>query len=76
MIQIIAGREGAGKTKNLIDMANDLTKVTDGHIVYVDADNSHIYHLSHQIRLIKPDELPSIDNGILWICLRDFVPRL
>ena len=49
MIQIIAGREGAGKTKNLIDMANDLTKVTDGHIVYVDADNSHIYHLSHQI---------------------------
>ena len=58
MIQIIAGREGAGKTKNLIDMANDLTKVTDGHIVYVDADNSHIYHLSHQIRLIKPDEYP------------------
>ena len=58
MIQIIAGLQGAGKTKSLIDLANNETKTTQGHIVYVDADHSHILQLSHKIRLIKTDEYP------------------
>lgn len=58
MIQIIAGLQGAGKTKNLIDLANAETKTTQGHIVYVDADHSHILQLSHKIRLIKTDDYP------------------
>lgn len=51
MIQIIAGLQGAGKTKSLIDLANAESKTTHGHLVYVDADNSHILQLSHKIRL-------------------------
>ncbi|MBQ7063802.1 MAG: twitching motility protein PilT [Firmicutes bacterium] len=58
MIQIIAGLQGAGKTKNLIELANSESKTSHGHIVYVDADNSRILQLSHKIRLIKPDEYP------------------
>ncbi len=58
MIQIIAGLQGAGKTKSLIDLANAESKTTHGHLVYVDADNSHILQLSHKIRLIKPDDYP------------------
>ncbi|MBR3404943.1 MAG: twitching motility protein PilT, partial [Firmicutes bacterium] len=45
MIQLIAGRQGAGKTKALIDMANTLVKTNNGHIVYVDADESQIFRL-------------------------------
>ena len=58
MIQIIAGLQGAGKTKSLIDLANAESKTTHGHLVSVDADNSHILQLSHKIRLIKPDDYP------------------
>lgn len=58
MIQIITGREGSGKTKNLIEMANTMVKVTDGHIVYVDADKSNLFNLSHNIRLVKTDDFP------------------
>ena len=58
MIQLIAGRQGAGKTKSLIDMANNLVKTNDGHIVYVDADQSQIFRLDYAIRLIQVAEYP------------------
>ncbi len=62
MIQIIAGREGTGKTKNLIDMANSMIKVTDGHIVYVDIDHSHMHSLNYNIRLVNADDYPLDSN--------------
>lgn len=62
MIQIITGREGTGKTKNLIDMANNLIKTTEGHIVYVDIDHSHLYNLNYNIRLVKTDDYPLDSN--------------
>lgn len=58
MIQLIAGREGAGKTKNLVDKANALAKTTDGHIVYVDVDHSQIFRLDYQIRFVDSAEYP------------------
>ena len=58
MIQLIAGRQGVGKTKSLIDMANTLVKTNDGHIVYVDADQSQIFRLDYAIRLIQTAEYP------------------
>ena len=70
MIQIIAGLQGAGKTKSLIDLANAESKTTHGHLVYVDADNSHILQLSHKIRLIKPDDYPlESPDEFFWLCL-------
>ena len=58
MIQIIAGPSGAGKTKTLIDMANALAKTNNGHIVYVDADESQIFRLDYSIRLVQTTEYP------------------
>lgn len=58
MIQLIAGLQGAGKTKAMIDMANSLAKTTDGHIVYVDADESQIFRLNYSIRLVQTAEFP------------------
>lgn len=58
MIQLVAGRQGAGKTKTLIDMANALAKTNSGHIVYVDADESQIFRLDYSIRLIQTAEYP------------------
>jgi len=58
MIQLIAGLQGAGKTKALIDMANTLVKTNNGHIVYVDADESQIFRLDYSIRLVQTAEYP------------------
>ncbi len=61
MIQIISGAKGKGKTKFLIQKANDAVKGATGNIVYLDKNNKHMYELSNKIRLINVKAFP-IDN--------------
>lgn len=61
MIQIISGVKGKGKTKYLIQKANDAVKGASGNIVYLDKNNKHMYELSNKIRLINVKDFP-IDN--------------
>lgn len=70
MIQLIVGKQGSGKTKNLVERANALAKVTDGHIVYVDVDGSQIFRLDYSIRLVKSSEYPlnSSDEFFGFVC--------
>ena len=58
MIQFIAGQKGEGKTKRLIQMANDAVKTTDGHVVFIDDDKRHIYDLHYDIRFVETGEFP------------------
>jgi len=58
MIRLVAGDTGEGKTKNLINMANEALKSTKGHIVYIDLDTSHMYDLRHEIRYINISDYP------------------
>ena len=53
MIQIIAGEKGVGKTKRLIEMANEAGKTSNGHVVFIDDDNRHMYDLHYNIRFVK-----------------------
>ncbi len=70
MIELIVGREGAGKTKSLVARANELAKVTDGHIVYVDMDDSQIFRLDYSIRFVQSREYPleSGDEFFGFVC--------
>lgn len=52
MVQIIAGEKGEGKTKRLLDMANDAGKKADGHVVFIDDDKRHMYDLHYSIRFV------------------------
>ena len=58
MIQFLAGQKGEGKTKRLIQMANDAVKTTDGHVVFIDDDKRHIYDLHYDIRFVETGEFP------------------
>ena len=58
MVQITAGKKGKGKTKHLLDMANQGVKEATGSIVYLDKSSKHMYELSNKIRLINVNEYP------------------
>ncbi len=58
MVKFIAGGKGEGKTKKLIDLANEAQKTTEGHIVFIDDDNRHIYDLHHNIRFVDTRSFP------------------
>jgi hemerythrin superfamily protein len=58
MIQVLIGNKGEGKTKQLIDRANESVKGSKGHIVFIDDSNRHIYELNHKIRFINTTDFP------------------
>ena len=70
MVQIIAGNKGKGKTKYLLDMANNSVKEAKGSIVYLDKSSKHMYELSNRIRLINVAEFPihSSEGFLGFIC--------
>ena len=57
MIQVFFDHRGAGKSKNLISLANNEVKNCKGTVVYIDDDRKHMLQLQSQIRLITLDEL-------------------
>lgn len=70
MVKVIASKEGTGKTKRLIDLANDRLSQTTGNVVFIDDDKKHIYQLKHDLRFISMDEYPirSQDEFVGFIC--------
>ncbi len=70
MVQIISGVKGKGKTKFLIQKANESVKATNGNVVYLDKNNKHMYELSNRIRLINVGDFPidTYDAFLGFIC--------
>ncbi|MBR5349445.1 MAG: twitching motility protein PilT [Lachnospiraceae bacterium] len=58
MIEIITGRKGKGKTKYLLEKANQAMEATSGTICYVDKSTKHMYELNNQIRLVNVYNYP------------------
>lgn len=52
MIQVIYGAKGSGKTKQLVDDANNFAKQAKGVVVYLDRSNHRIHDLEREIRLV------------------------
>ena len=70
MIEIISGEKGKGKTKYLLDKANQAIKESTGSVVYLDKSSKHMYELNNKIRLINVNEYPvaSSEAFIGFIC--------
>ncbi|HYE10168.1 MAG TPA: twitching motility protein PilT [Patescibacteria group bacterium] len=70
MVKFIIGVKGSGKTKRMIDMANEATKTLDGSVVYIDRDKKHIYDLDKNIRFIEAGEfqMTSLKSLYGFIC--------
>ena len=66
MIQILVGEKGEGKTKRLIDMSNEAGKLSDGHIVFIDDDNRHMYDLHYNIRFVDTTGFVMEDQRIFF----------
>jgi len=59
MIQVILGSKGSGKTKRLIDLANEALKSEHGNIIFIDDDKRYMYDLRHEIRFVDASEYPA-----------------
>ncbi len=73
MVQLIAGKKGKGKTKQLLDKVNTEIKDAQGNVVYLDKSTKHMFELNNKIRLINvsdylitnSDEFVGFISGII-----------
>lgn len=59
MIRVIHGKKGSGKTKRILDMANDAIKEHKGDVIFVDDDNRYMFDLRHEVRFVNAGEYGS-----------------
>ncbi len=69
MVKILAGAKGEGKTKRLIEMANEASKVANGTVVFIDDDNSQMYNLHYSVRFVETKKFimedPTVFEGFI-----------
>ncbi|EGY77481.1 hypothetical protein [Peptoniphilus indolicus] len=53
MVKYILGPKGSGKTRWLIENANEDLKSGNGNIAFVEVDDDHIFSLDYNVRLIN-----------------------
>ncbi len=70
MVQLIVGRKGKGKTKQLLDKVNSQVKEISGNIVYLDKSQKHMYELNNKVRLINISDYPITggDEFVGFVC--------
>lgn len=77
MIYVIGGITGSGKTKQLIEMANESVQSAKGTVVFISDGNQYMYDLKRDIRHIDAKEYqingPKMFFGFLsGIAAQDF----
>lgn len=70
MVQLIVGKKGKGKTKQLLDKVNSEVKEISGNIVYLDKSTKHMYELNNKVRLIDVSQcyIKNCDEFIGFVC--------
>lgn len=53
MIQLISGAKGTGKTKQIIDLANENVDTAKGDIVFLTDTDRYMYSIRYQVRIVN-----------------------
>lgn len=77
MVKLILGQSGSGKTRFLIENANEEKARGNGNIVFIDTDDSHIFSLDYAVRLINAkkfgvDSVETFYGFLAGIVSRDY----
>ena len=52
MVKLLVGHKGSGKTKQMIDLANNLVENSKGSIIFINKNQRLMYDLKYRIRVI------------------------
>jgi len=67
MVSLIIGHKGAGKTKMMLELANERARASDGRVVFVNKNHRLMYDLFHQIRVVCMEDYEEITNSDEYI---------
>jgi hypothetical protein len=67
MVKLLVGHKGSGKTKSMIQLANDRVETADGSVVFINKNQRLMYDLNHAIRVVCMEEYEQINNSDEYI---------
>ncbi|MGI6257623.1 MAG: hypothetical protein ACOYJU_06100 [Anaerovoracaceae bacterium] len=67
MVRLLVGHKGSGKTKRMIELANDAVEVTKGNVIFINKNYRLTYDLKHKIRIVCMEDFPHITNSDEYI---------
>ena len=62
MVKLLIGHKGSGKTKRMIELANDSVQTAKGSIIFINKNSRLIYDLDYKIRVICMEDFPHVTN--------------
>ena len=67
MVKLLIGHKGSGKTGQMVQLANDSVKESNGSIIFINKNHRLTYELAHEIRVIcmEDDEYIGFVYGII-----------
>lgn len=67
MVKLLVGYKGSGKTKSMIQLANDRVEKSDGSVVFINKNQRLMYDLKYKIRVVCMEEYEQIKNSDEYI---------
>jgi hypothetical protein len=67
MVKLVIGHKGSGKTKQMIEMANDMADTSHGSVYFINKDHRLMYDLTYRIRITCMEDFPHITNSDEYI---------
>ncbi|MBR5786990.1 MAG: hypothetical protein IKY41_09890 [Clostridia bacterium] len=70
MIKVFYGKKGMGKTKKMLENANNIVNGSNGNVVYIDDSSELSVELSHKIRFVNVKDYPvyGAEPFLAFIC--------
>ncbi len=62
MVKLLLGHKGSGKTKQMIDLANESVENSKGSVIFINKNHRLMYDLRYKIRVICMEDFEHITN--------------
>ena len=67
MVKLLVGHKGSGKTKQMIDLANNMVENSKGSTIFINRDQRLMYDLKYRIRVICMEDFEHVTNSDEYI---------
>jgi hypothetical protein len=67
MVKLLIGHKGTGKTKQMIDLANEQIQDSKGSVIFINKNSRLMYDLKYRIRVVCMEEYEHVTNSDEYI---------
>ena len=67
MVKLLVGHKGTGKTKQMIDLANDTIEKSKGSVIFINKNSRLMYDLKYRIRVVCMEAYEHVTNSDEYI---------